>query len=32
MQLKTIPVLLIADTSDIKSNYYMAEYYCYVRK
>ena len=30
MQLKTIPILVIADTSDIRSNYYMAGHYCYV--
>ena len=30
MKLKTIPILVIADTSDIKSNYHMVGHYCYV--
>ena len=30
MKLKTVPRLVIADTSVIKSNYYMVGHYCYV--
>ena len=30
VKLKTVPILVIADTSVIKSNYYMVGYYCYV--
>ena len=30
MQLKTFPILVIADTSVIKSDYYMVGLYCYV--
>ena len=30
MKLKTVPILVIADTSVIKSNYYMVGHYCYV--
>ena len=30
MKLKTVPILVIAVTSVIKSNYYMVGHYCYV--
>ena len=30
MQLKTMTLLVFADTSDIRSEYYMTAHYCYV--